>query len=125
MMGVTFVLMGMIYLFFDKVLILGYSPKDPTKPSFPSSHVLVVWTVFLCTMASLSKVVKPKWLRPIVVILMLVLMAAMVFGRVQSGDHTVLDVIGGAGMAVILSLIYGFLKRDTKKDLKKMEDKNE
>lgn len=122
-MGVIMIVMGGIYLFFNKVLVLNYSPADPTKPSFPSSHVMASWTVFLTTMASLRYFMKNKVLRVIAVVLMLLLMATVASGRVLSGDHWISDVVAGAIFAVILSFVYTLIIRE-KKDAKRIHENN-
>jgi len=121
-MGIIMITMGAIYLFFNQVLVLNYSPLDSTKPSFPSSHVLVSWTVFLTTMIAAPRFMKNKALRVIAIILMLVLMAIVAYGRVWSGDHWISDIWGGAGMAVVLSFIYWLIIREKKHGKRIHED---
>ena len=52
------VLMTIVYFLFDKVWILNTRPIDPSVPSFPSSHVMVVATIFFIASMLLPKYIK-------------------------------------------------------------------
>ena len=100
------VLMTIVYFIFDKLWIINTRPNDPSDPSFPSTHVMVVATIFFITTMILPKYIKSKTLRIILVITMTVLISLTCIGRVVSGMHWPADVIGGLVFAFVFSEIY-------------------
>lgn len=114
-MIVPMLLMAVTYFIFDKFLILNTRPNGSGEPSFPSSHTMVVATIFFCVMLALPKYIKNKPLRIFLDIVMLALIALTATGRVLGNMHWLSDVLGGLGFAIIFALIYYFIKNITKR----------
>lgn len=117
-MIVPMLLMAVTYFIFDKFLILNTRPNGSGEPSFPSSHTMVVATIFFCVMLALPKYIKNKPLRIFLDIVMLALIALTATGRVLSNMHWLSDVLGGLGFAIFFALIYYFIKKHHQKESK-------
>ena len=102
-------LMAITYFVFDKIWILNTRPNGSGEPSFPSTHVMVVATIFFRTTINLAKYVKNAIARVIIEIAMVVLLSLVCMGRVLSDMHWVSDVIGALVFAFIFSEIYYFV----------------
>ncbi|MDO4611864.1 MAG: phosphatase PAP2 family protein [Candidatus Saccharibacteria bacterium] len=113
-MPIPLILMVVIYIVFDYFLILGTAPNDPTKPSFPSTHAMVVTTIFALTALALPHYLKTKTLRFALCLIMLALLAITAFGRVISGNHSEIDVACGIVFGVILGTIYYLTLKEKK-----------
>lgn len=110
-MFVPLILMAITYVIFDKFLILNTRPNGSGEPSFPSTHTMVVATIFLCTVIILPKYIKQKSARIIIDVLMLILLALVCVGRVLANMHWTSDVIGGLAFAAIFATIYYLIIR--------------
>ena len=117
-MIVPMLLMAATYFIFDKFLILNTRPNGSGEPSFPSSHTMVVATIFFCVMLALPKYITNKPLRIFLDIVMLALITLTTTGRVLSNMHWLSDVLGGLGFAIIFALIYYFIKKHHQKESK-------
>ncbi len=124
MMLIPLALMVIIYIIFDKFLVLNTAPNNPDKPSFPSSHVLVTTTIFLLTALALPRYIKTKSLRIALDAVMLILIAATSAGRVISENHWASDVIAALIFAIILSVIYYILIHERKNDVHHLHENN-
>ena len=105
-MPLPLVLMVFVWILFDKFLILDVRPNGSGEPSFPSTHVMVVSTIFFLATMNLPKYVKSKVARIILDSTMVVLISLTCVGRVLSNMHRPLDVIGGLIFAFIFTEIY-------------------
>ena len=105
-MPLPLALVALTYLIFDKLWILSTRPNGSGEPSFPSTHTLVVATVFFIVTIILPKYVKSKVVRIILEILMVVAIALTCTGRVVSNMHWPLDIVGALIFAFIYSEIY-------------------
>lgn len=105
-MLIPLVLMAITYVIFDKFLILNTRPNGSGEPSFPSSHTMVVATIFLCIAIVLPKYIKSKTACIALDILMLTLTALVCIGRVAADMHWISDVVGGVAFAVIFTVAY-------------------
>ena len=105
-MPLPLAIMTAVYFIFDKLLILNTRPDGSGEPSFPSTHVMVVSTIFLITAFALPKYIKSKPALITIYILMLILVTLVCAGRVLANKHWLSDVIGGFSFAVIFALIY-------------------
>lgn len=105
-------LVVVVYLICDLLLpklFPGFMPTRPNgsgEPSFPSTHVLVVATVFFCTTVFLPKYVKDRRMRIVLEIIMIILISLTCIGRVYAYMHTPIDVVGALIFAFIFSEIY-------------------
>lgn len=111
-------LMVITYFLFDKVFILNTRPDGSGEPSFPSSHAMVVTTIFFLITIILPHYVKNKTLCLILELLMVVLIGLTCTGRILAGKHWVSDVLGSIIFAFIFSEIYYIIIRRIKKRAK-------
>lgn len=115
-------IMALVYIVFDKFIILSTRPDGSGEPSFPSSHTMVVATIFFCVMLSLKNYVRQKPLRIILDIIMLILISLTAAGRILSNKHWPTDVACGIVFAIVFAGIYYLLiKKNTKYDIKSSE----
>ena len=106
-----FLLMVITYFLFDKVFVLNTRPNGSGEPSFPSTHTMVVATIFLLTAIILPNYIKSKTARVIMDIAMLLFIILVSVGRILANMHWVSDVLGGLGFAVIFAAIYYFVTK--------------
>ncbi len=106
LMVVPLIIMAITYIIFDKIFILNVRPNGSGEASFPSTHVMVVATIFLLAAQNLKYYVKSKALRIILFIIMLALTTLTCFGRVLSNMHWLSDVLGGLAFALLFNAIY-------------------
>lgn len=104
-------LVALTYLIFDQVLpffnvYLNTRPNGSGDPSFPSTHVMIVATIFFVTTLVLPKYIKSRTTRIILEILMFIFISLTCTGRVLAKMHWPVDVIGGVVFAFIFSEIY-------------------
>ena len=100
------VLMAITYYIFDHFLIWNTRPNGSGEPSFPSTHVMVVATIFFCVAIILPRYVRSKAMCIVIDLLMLLLLVSVCVGRVVANMHWISDVIGGIIFAIIFSTIY-------------------
>lgn len=105
-MPLPLVLMVITYFVFDKLIILNTRPNGSSEPSFPSTHAMIVTTIFFITIIALPKYIKSRAICVILDIVMLILVALTCTGRVLSNMHWPIDVFAGIGFALMFSEIY-------------------
>lgn len=110
-MLVPLIFMAATYIIFDKFLVLNTRPNGSGEPSFPSTHTMVVATIFLCVALILPRYIKSKAAIITLDILMLALTILVCIGRVAANMHWISDVIGGLIFAVIFAVIYYLIIR--------------
>lgn len=106
-----FSLMVIAYVIFEKFLVLNVRPNGSGEPSFPSTHTMVVATIFLIVAIILPKYIKSRTARIVLDLMMLVFVALVSIGRVLANMHWVSDVAGGLIFAVIFTLTYYLIIR--------------
>lgn len=95
-LGIFYVIVMMIYVFFEKVII-NYRPileDGLLEASYPSSHTLL--TLFVSGSAILinKKLYNNKYIK-VINILLFIMMILMPVGRLLSGVHWFTDILGG------------------------------
>ena len=105
-MPVPLALMAATYLIFDKFWVLNTRPNGSGEPSFPSTHTMVVATIFFLAMLALPKYIKNKAARAILSVIMLAFIALVCVGRVLANMHWISDIVGGVLFAMIFAEIY-------------------
>lgn len=113
-MLIPLVLMAITYFIFEKFLVLNTRPNGSGEPSFPSTHTMVVATIFLLTAIILPNYIKSKTARVIMDIVMLLFIILVSVGRVLANMHWVSDVVGGLIFAAIFAVIYYLILRRVK-----------
>lgn len=104
-------LMAITYVVFDKFFVLNVRPNGSGEPSFPSTHTMVVATIFFLAAILLPRYIKSKLACATIDILMLALLVLVCVGRVLADMHWVSDVIGGLIFAAIFTAIYYLIIR--------------
>lgn len=105
-MPVPLALVAITYFLFDKIWVLSTRPNGSGESSFPSTHVLIVTTIFFIVTIILPKYIKNKTLRIVLELLMVIGVGLTCTGRVLAGLHWPLDVIGAIIFAFVYSEIY-------------------
>ena len=113
---VPLALLVVVYFIFDKLIILNTRPNGSGEPSFPSTHVMIVTTIFLITALLLPYYIKNKTANIIIDILMLILTVLVSAGRILANMHWPTDIAGGIGFAIMFAAIYYFLINYQKKE---------
>lgn len=111
------VLAALTYLVFE-IFPVNYRPNGSGESSFPSTHTMIVSTIFFVVMMILPRYVKNKAIRIVLDIIMLALIALVSVGRVNANMHWIIDVIGGVAFAFAFSEIYYFAYKKLKKSRK-------
>ena len=116
MLGVIYILVILLYALFEKVpfnyrpVILD--PAEGLEPSYPSTHTMLILTIFGTAVAVLGDYIKNAKLVLLLKIVCLVIMALTIVGRLVCGVHWFTDIAGG----VIISLFFINLFRDLTKE---------
>lgn len=109
LLGCLYILLGILYVFFDKVAV-NYRPilePDGTlEASFPSSHTLLVVTIMLTAMIALPKLLKNRALVALLDLVAIVTMTAMIAGRLFSGVHWFTDIFAGVLFSTALTAFF-------------------
>ncbi|MBQ6375591.1 phosphatase PAP2 family protein [Candidatus Saccharibacteria bacterium] len=115
-------LMTLTYIIFDKFIILSLRPDGSGEPSFPSTHSMVVTTIFLIVMLALPRYVKQKPLRITLDIVMTILIILVSIGRIAAGKHWPTDVVCGLVFAAIFAGIYYLLVKKGSSNAKHLHE---
>lgn len=110
LLGGLYVVMGALYVFFEKIVI-NYRPvimEGETSPeaSFPSSHTMLICVVMGSAIILFRRYVKDKKLRLVLTIVAEVIIVITVLGRLISGVHWFTDIIGGILISICLVELY-------------------
>ena len=112
MLGVIYILVILLYVLFEKVpfnyrpVILD--PAEGLEPSYPSTHTMIILTIFGTAVSVIGDYIKNEKLVLILKIVSLVIMAVTIIGRLICGVHWFTDIAGG----VIISLFFINLFKD-------------
>ena len=108
-MGVLFVVVGILYVMFNKFAI-NYRPvleADGTlESSFPSSHTLLAVCIFVPAVFAAGRVIEDKRIAFIVSTILAFLAVLVVVCRLFSGVHWLSDMIGGLLYSAALVCVY-------------------
>ena len=104
-------LMTITYVVFDKFFVLNVRPNGSGETSFPSTHVMVVATIFMLIAINLPYYIKSKAICIVLDLAMLALLVLVCVGRVLSEMHWLSDVLGGLAFALIFAFIYYLIIR--------------
>ena len=116
MLGVIYILVILLYALFEKVPFnyrpVVLDPAEGIEPSYPSTHTMLILTIFGTAVAVLGDYIKNAKLVLLLKIVCLVIMALTIVGRLVCGVHWFTDIAGG----VIISLFFINLYRDLTKE---------
>ena len=90
-------------------------PNGSGEPSFPSTHVMVVATIFFVVTLALPRYIKSKTMRIFLELIMAVLIGLTCTGRVAANLHSIVDVVGALAFAFIFSEIFHIIIKKRKK----------
>lgn len=111
-LGGFYILVGITYIFFEKVII-NYRPvilKGQLEASYPSSHTMLAVCICLSSLLISKYYIKNKKLKKIFDRCTIILMLALIIGRLLSGVHWITDIIGGIIISLFLvSILYYFI----------------
>ncbi len=110
-------LMAIIYIIFDKFLIVSTRPDGSGEPSFPSSHAMIVATIFFVIMLALPRYISNRTVRIILDAIMIVLVIITSIGRVLADKHYPWDVAAGLVFAAVFAVIYYYVVHRLKKGI--------
>ena len=112
MLGVIYILVILLYVLFEKVPFnyrpVVLDPAEGLEPSYPSTHTMIILTIFGTAIGVLGEYIKNAKLVLLLKILSLVIMAVTIVGRLVCGVHWFTDIAGG----VIISLFFINLFKD-------------
>ena len=119
MLGVIYFLVIMLYVLFEKVPFnyrpVVLDPAEGLEPSYPSTHTMIILTIFGTAVGILSDYIKNTKLVLLLKITALIIMAVTIIGRLICGVHWFTDIAGG----VIISLFFINLFKDLTKETTK------
>ena len=115
-LGGLYVITGIIYVFFEKVII-NYRPlieagKNEAEASFPSSHTVLVIVIMGSILMIIDKYIKNPIVLQIVRSVCSMTLIVTVLGRMLSGVHWITDIIGGVLISVCLLSLFRALTKE-------------
>lgn len=120
MLGVVYILLVLLYVLFEKIpfnyrpVILD--PAEGLEPSYPSTHTLLILTVFGTAIQLADDYIKNTKLLLAAKIPALIIMVLTIIGRLVCGVHWFTDIAGGVLLSLFLISFYKELVLFTKKD---------
>ena len=120
MLGVVYILLVLLYVLFEKIpfnyrpVILD--PAEGLEPSYPSTHTLLILTVFGTAIQLAGNYIKNPKLLLAVRILAFIIMVLTIIGRLVCGVHWFTDIAGGILLSLSLISFYNELTHFTKKE---------
>ena len=124
-MPLPMVLMVIVYLIFDKLVIVTTRPDGSGEPGFPSTHVMVVTTIFFIVTIILPHYVKNRIALIILELLMVVGISLTCTGRILSDKHSIIDVLGAIAFAFIFSEVYYQAIKRSRKNAKRIHQNHQ
>ena len=115
-LGGLFVLLGVIYVLFEKVVVncrpVLMEGETVPEASFPSSHTVLAFVIFGAIAMMLKDYLQDKRLVSMLQNACLVLILVSVIGRLISGVHWFTDILGGIFLSYALLMVFsGLLER--------------
>ena len=113
-LGITYVATIAFYALFEK-LIINYRPvikdaEEGLEASYPSSHTMLIIVVLGTAIVEIAARIKDEKIARIVKIVLTVIIAVTVIGRLICGVHWFTDIIGGMILGAALISLYMTLK---------------
>ena len=107
-LGIIYIAVIVLYVLFEK-LAVNYRPvitDEGLEPSYPSTHTMLILTIFGTARYALKQYIKNEKLFFTLQILCLVIMILTIAGRLISGVHWFTDIIGGLLISASLISYY-------------------
>lgn len=114
-LAITYVATGAFYVLFEK-LVINYRPiivdvEEGLEASFPSSHTMLIIAILGTAIVEVDSLFKNEKLSQIIKIVMAVIIALTVVGRLVSGVHWLTDIVGGMILGGALVSLFMFLRQ--------------
>ena len=113
-MPLPLLLMALVYAIF-LMFPVATRPNGSGESSFPSTHVMVVTTIYFMVTIIVPKYIKSTFAQITVELIIVILISLTCTGRIMAELHSLWDVIGGIVFAFIFSEIYYLAYRKEKK----------
>lgn len=110
MLGIVYIVLIALYVLFEKIpfnyrpVILD--PEQGLEPSYPSTHTLLILTIFGTAFSIVKDYIKNQKLLVIVKLFCLIIIALTIIGRLVCGVHWFTDIIGGVLLSIFLISLY-------------------
>lgn len=111
-LGVVYIVIAVIYVFFEKVVVVNYRPileNGERAASFPSSHTLLACVVLSTSLLEAKKLIKNEFIKNNLVYLLEFLVILMIGGRLLSGVHWISDIIASVLYSSVIVSAYYFM----------------
>ncbi len=109
-MGGLFVLTLLLYVFFEKVVVncrpVILPDEAGPEASFPSSHTMLVMVILGSVCMVLKKYVRSPGLCTVLRLLCILLILAMICGRLLCGCHWFTDILGGVLVSAAMLFLF-------------------
>lgn len=101
--AILYICMGIVYVLFDKVIVLNYRPimlDGVFEPSFPSTHtflsICLLGSMMVMNNLYFDKLFKKNAVRRLILnMILIVMMFGIIYLRLFSGVHWFTDILGG------------------------------
>lgn len=113
----SLVLMAVIYVIFEKFIVIHTRPimiGGVAESSFPSTHVMIAATILLMVMRALPRYISSRARRIVIDVCLTSVIVVMAAGRVLAGMHWMSDVLGGLVFGAVLMAVYVIILKLTK-----------
>jgi len=103
--GVFFVVAIILWLIFDKAIVVNYRPifvDGKKEASFPSTHTFVVIFIYMSAYIVIQKLTQRRWYKEVVLAVGIAISIIVAVSRVLSGMHYLTDMIGGVFLGLTL-----------------------
>jgi undecaprenyl-diphosphatase len=108
--GGLYVVLAILYIFFDKVLVINYRPvlgtETPLEPSYPSSHTLLAVCVFLSASDQAARTIERTDVASLISVGCWIAASVTVLSRLLSGMHWATDIFGALILSASLLFFY-------------------
>ena len=110
MLGVVYIIVIVLYVLFEKFAVnyrpVILDPAEGLEPSYPSTHTMLILTIFGTAVRAFGFYIKNKKLLAGARICALIIMALTIVGRLICGVHWLTDIIGGVLISISLICLY-------------------
>ena len=110
MLGVVYIIVIVLYVIFEKFAVnyrpVILDPAEGLEPSYPSTHTMLILTIFGTAVRACGFYIKNKKLLAGARLLSLIIMALTIVGRLICGVHWLTDIIGGVLISISLICLY-------------------
>ena len=118
-LGIFYIIVLGIYVFFEK-FVINYRPvliDNVLEASYPSSHTVLAICVCISGILVNKKLFNDKSITKYLNISFIVLMIAILFGRILSGVHWISDIFGGVLISIALLKTFKTILENIKEKL--------